>query len=300
MDPQRWLELRVRVPDEHVEAAVEALLALGGRAVWEEDAWQVTHVADPGEDRAGQLHRRLRQALDCVPDGQVEMETRWQRQEDWAEYWKRGLDVRRVTDRLVVTPTWIEPEIGPGDLVITLDPKMAFGNAEHGTTRGCLRLMDGRVRSGDRLLDVGAGSAILSIAGVLLGAAQVLALEADPLAIPAARENLEVNGVESQVTLRQERVTVEDLRGLEPGDGVMANMETGYLRPLLPGLVAAIRPGGWLLLSGILEDEWEEVRAAVESLGPEFLALDADGEWRSALFQRRRESRGRRSGPLGS
>lgn len=284
MEPRRWLELRVRVPEAWVEAAVESLLEAGGRAVWEEDGWQVTHLADPGEDAVAGVVEGLGRALDAVPPPGPEVETRWQSQEDWAEFWKRGLDARRVTPRLVVTPTWIEPETRPGDLVITLDPKMAFGNAEHGTTRGCLRLLDGRVRAGQRIVDVGSGSAVLAIAAVLLGADHVLALEADPLAIPAARENLEINGVASRVTLRLERVTADDLRALVPRDGVVANMETGYLRPLLSGLVSSVRPGGWLILSGILAREWEGIRTAAETLGLRSEAVDADGEWRSGLF----------------
>jgi ribosomal protein L11 methyltransferase len=284
MNPDRWLELRLRVPDGAGELAVEALLEEGGRAVWEEDGWQVSHLPDPGDDGLEVVVDRVRSGLAGV--GEVEVETRWQRQEDWAEFWKRGLEARRVTDRLVVTPTWIEPEVSQGDLVITLDPKMAFGNAEHGTTRGCMRLMDGLVREGDRLLDVGAGSAILSIAGALFGAAMVEAVEADPLAIPAAEENLEANGVASRVRLRQHAVTAEDLAAMDPFDGVMANLESGFLKPLLPGLARATRPGGWLLLSGILDHEWEEMRDRTTALGLEFATVDADGEWRSLLFRR--------------
>lgn len=284
MNPERWLELRLRVGPDAESLAVEALLEEGGRAVWEEDGWQVTHLPDPGEAGVDGVLARVRDRLGGVEP--VTVETRWQRQEDWAEFWKRGLDARRVTDRLVVTPTWIDPEVREGDLVITLDPKMAFGNAEHGTTRGCMRIMDGLVRPGDRLLDVGAGSAILSIAAVLFGADHVEAVEADPLAIPAAEENLAANGVAHRVHLWQQAVTVEDLSALEPFDGVMANLESGFLKPLLPGLARATRPGGWLLLSGILDYEWEEMRDRTSALGMHFEIVDADGEWRSLLFRR--------------
>lgn len=285
MNPERWLEVRLRHAGCDAEIVVEALLDAGGRAVWEEDGWQVTHLPDPGGPaEVDRVLKRLRTAL--PGDDAVELETSWQRQEDWAEFWKRGLDARRLTHRMVVTPTWIEPDTRPGDLVISLDPKMAFGNAEHGTTRGCLRILDRVVRPGDRLLDVGAGSGILSIAGALLGAESVDALEVDPLAIPAARENLEANGVADTVTLALHHVTAADLRGMEPYDGVMANLESGFLRPLLPGLAAAARHGGWILLSGILEYEWEEMRGQAEALGLHCREVDVDGEWRSGLFRR--------------
>jgi len=289
MSPHRWLELRIRSADADPELLVEALLEAGGRAVWEEDGWQVSHLPDPGE--AEGVAAVLASLAERLPGAEaLEMETRWQRQEDWAEFWKRGLEARRLTERLVVTPTWITPETRPGDLVITLDPKMAFGNAEHGTTRGCLRILDRQVRKGDRLLDVGAGSAILSIAGALLGAGHVDALESDPLAIPAAEENLEVNGVGGRVTLRLQRVTSADLEALDAYDGVVANLETGFLRPLLPGLAAATRPGGWLLMSGILDHEWEGIRRDAEAYGLVFQELDADGEWRSGLFRKEGDS----------
>lgn len=287
MTPERWLELRLRSSGTAPDVLVEALLDSGGRAVWEEDGWQVTHLPDPGEVAAvGRLLEAVTERLPGLDD--LEVETRWQRQEDWAEYWKRGLDARRLTDRLVVTPTWITPETRPGDLVITLDPKMAFGNAEHGTTRGCLRILDRVVGPGERLLDVGAGSAILSIGAALMGAGHVDALEVDPLAIPAARENLEANGVTDIVTLELSRVTGRDLMAMDPYDGVMANLETGFLRPLLDGLVAATRPGGWLLLSGILDHEWEALQGETEARGVTFVEVDADGEWRSGLFRRPR------------
>lgn len=285
MEPERWLELRLRASTVPEDVLVEGLLEFGGRAVWEEEGWQVTHLPDPGEADAGrELLARVAEAFPEADDLQIE--TRWQRQEDWAEFWKRGLEARRLTARLVVTPTWIDPETGPDDIVIALDPKMAFGNAEHGTTRGCLRLLDRTVAEGDRILDVGAGSAILSIAAALMGAERVDAIEADPLAMPAARENLDRNGVSDRVGLELARVGVDDLAARGPYDGVMANIEWGFLRPLLPGLVAALRPGGWLLLSGILDEEWEDACECTEALSPGFELLDADGEWRSGRFRK--------------
>ncbi len=287
MIPERWLEVRVRSETVPPDVLVEGLLDIGGRAVWEEDGWQVTHLRDPGDE--AKVRHFVQGITDHFAGGRghaVEVETRWQAQEDWAELWKRGLDARRVTSRLVVTPSWIEPEGREGDILIVLDPGMAFGNAEHGTTRGCLRILDTVIRAGDRILDVGAGSGILSIAAVLMGAAAAEAVEMDELAVPAARENLTRNGVDGQVRLLRARMTSRDLSGGDPMDGVVANIETGLLRPLLPGLCARVRPGGWLLLSGILDHEWDGLREDVEAEGLVYDRLDGDGEWRSGLFRR--------------
>jgi len=285
---RRWLVLAVRPPDndEQAEAlVVECLIELGGRAVWEEAGRLVTHVAEPDDPIAFLAHAedRLRE----VGGADLELESDWQAHEDWAEIWKRGLAPRRLTPRLIVTPSWETPELQPGDIVITLDPGMAFGNAEHGTTRGCLRLMDDTVSAGDRVLDIGTGSGILAIAAVHLGAREVVGLDGDPLACEASRENLVRNHAMERVTIQESWATVASLEGLGVFDGLVANIESGILRPLLPGIRAAVRPGGWVILSGILGEELDSVLQDAESHDLVRPSVDADGEWRSVLLRRR-------------
>lgn len=283
--PERWLILTARPSvalDDEVSARVgEILMEAGGRAVLEEGGTLVTHVPEPPDPEA--LAGRLRSELE--PLG-LELDTGWQAQEDWAEVWKRGLEPRRVGRALVVSPTWHDPAVQEGDHLIVLDPGMAFGNAEHGTTRGCLRLLEDHLRPGDSVLDVGAGSGILSIAAALLGAQAVLALEADAWAIPTAQENVERNGVADRVEVREAQVDADDLASMEPRQGVIANIEAGILRDLLPGLAGAVAPRGWLLLSGILDHEWEGMASSAEGRGFRVVAVDADGEWRSGLLRR--------------
>ena len=138
---RRWLEVGARSAEgvEDAPLIADALIALGGRAVVDEESWQVTHFAEPEDLEAFQadLSRRLRE-MTGLPA--VTLRFRWQAHEDWAESWKTGLAPRRITDRLVVRPSWTEYEAREGEIVIVLDPGMAFGTAEHGTTRGCLRL----------------------------------------------------------------------------------------------------------------------------------------------------------------
>lgn len=286
-DSRRWLELGVRSPEAgELEALLpEVLVALGGRAVEERDGWYVTHLQEPDapEDFLASARDAFGRALGPVG---VEIETRWIPHEDWAESWKRGLAPRRITPRLVVTTSWLPVDRAPGDIVLTIDPGMAFGTAEHGTTRGCLRLLDGRVAPGERLLDVGAGSGILGIAAAHFGAAEVLAVEGDPLAVEALEENVALNGVSGRVRWEIRWADAEGLAGYGPRDGVVANIESGILRPLLPGFHAALRSGGWLILSGILDKEWDGLRRDAEGAGFRFLAVDEDGEWRSGLFER--------------
>jgi ribosomal protein L11 methyltransferase len=219
-------------------------------------------------------------------DPSLALETTWQEHEEWAETWKRGLVPRRLTPRLVVTPSWETPATEPGDIVITVDPGMAFGNAEHGTTRGCLRLLDRSVAPGARVLDVGAGSGILGVAAALLGASRVLAVEGDPVACEAARENATRNGVAGVVEVMEVWADKASLATLGGFDGVLANIESGVLHRLLPGLAACVRPGGWMILSGVLEPELDALVRAAGSAGLLPEALDADGEWRSVRLRR--------------
>jgi ribosomal protein L11 methyltransferase len=285
--PRRWLELGVRrggAPDLEPLLA-EALVALGGRAVLEAGDLFITHVEEPEELEAF-LHRARGVFAELLGPVPVELTTRWVDHEDWAETWKRGLSPRRIGGCLVVTTTWHPVDPQPGDIVLVIDPGMAFGTAEHGTTRGCLRLLERAVEPGQRVLDVGAGSGILGIAAARLGADGVLALEGDPLATEALAENVALNGVTDLVRWEERWADAALLAGLAPCDGVVANIESGILRSLMSGFAAALRPGGWLILSGILAHEWAGIRAAAEGAGFAFVDLDADGEWRSGLFTR--------------
>jgi ribosomal protein L11 methyltransferase len=162
---------------------------------------------------------------------------------------------------------------------------MAFGNAEHGTTRGCLRLLDQALRPGERVLDVGTGSGVLSIAAALLGAREVVALEGDVIACEVALENLARNGVSNRVSVRETWADADELARMGPFDGVTANIEASTLRALLPGLRGCLAQHGWIILSGLLASETSDLQDAARALGLSPVATDEDGEWRSLLLR---------------
>lgn len=272
---ERWLALTVRGPaGEGAELLPEGLVLLGGRAVEEGPEGYTTYLPPP--PNLPEFLRRARALLlDHARLSELEISWRWQEQRAWDELWKRGLGPRRVTGRILVTPTWKEPRIAPGDVVVRLDPGMAFGTAEHATTRSCLRLMDPVLRTGDRILDVGAGSGILAIAAARLGAASVVTVESDPYACETARANVRANAVEDVVTVLERKAGPTTLSDLKVFDGVLANLETPLLLPLLAPLREVLKPGGWLVLSGIGASE---KGAVLQELGHLGLILDDDDE----------------------
>jgi ribosomal protein L11 methyltransferase len=286
MMPDRWLVLSVRVDDGELRAlAADALLALGGASVLEESDMLTTYLPEPSDPEAALTEARALLS-DALRTPRLELTWRLQENEDWALTWKRGLQPRQVSERIVVKPTWCEWAAVPGQVVIDIDPQMAFGTGEHATTRGCLRLLDRALRSGDRVLDVGSGSAILAIAAARLGAAETIAVEFDPDANLNARENLELNRVEKDVRIIQALADAELLEPMGRFDLILANILSSVIRPLLPSFHAALAgsPEGRLIVSGILRDEHAEVVTDAEAAGFRVVEVDEEEEWWSALL----------------
>ena len=288
VQPDRWLVLTVRVADpELLSLAAEALVARGSWAVEEAEGGVVTYVPEPRD--ADAYVDEVRAALaDELPDAaRPEVSWRWQPNEDWAARWREGLAPRRVTERIVVKPTWTEWRARPGQVVVDIDPEMAFGTGEHATTRGCLRLLDDALRPGDRVLDVGSGSAILAITAAMLGAAQAIAVEYDPDANLNARENLERNGVEGRVCIVEAMADPGLIAGLGRFDLVLANILSGVILPLFPCFREALggSPEGRLIVSGILRSEAPGVMHDAEAVGFRIVRIDEEEEWWSALLR---------------
>ena len=287
IDPARWLVLTVEAPSPvSAELVAEGLLALGGAAVEERGGALVTYILPPDDPEAFAADARER-LVEWADGAQLRVSWAWQADEDWAADWKRGLAPRKLTGRLVVKPTWTEWDATPGEVVIDVDPQMAFGTGEHATTRGCLRLLDSVIRDGDRVLDVGSGSAILAIAAVRLGARGAVAVEYDPDANLNARENLERNGVDGRVEIVEAMADGALLAGLGRFDVVLANILSGIIRPLLPAFRDALggAPDGRLIVSGILQAESPDVVRDAEAAGFRVERVDEEEEWWSALLR---------------
>ena len=284
--PARWLVLEVEAPADEGSTGlcIDLLTALSGRGVEERGGLLLAYF-DRAEGDVEDFVECIRGRLAEAARGtKVSLGVRWQPHEEWEELWRRGLGARRVTERLVVSPTWEEPVLRPGDLLISLDPGIAFGSAEHPTTRGCLRLLEERVRPGHRIADVGTGSGILGIAAALFGAGHVLALEVDPWACAAAEENTRRNGVVERVRVVEASVGAEFLPEEGSFDGIVANIEADPLVGRLGGFRRGICPGGWMILGGILEGESGRVEYVALGAGFRLEATDIEGGWWSGAF----------------
>ncbi len=285
--PDRWLALTVdSISPLASELLVERLLGLGARGVQEVGGRLITHVPAPDDPEAfvSRVQDGLREAtgLEDVP-----LSWHLQDHEDWSVLWRQGLAPRMITERLMVTPSWCSADPPKGVVVVTIDPGMAFGTAEHATTRGSLRLMDRALTPGQRLLDAGCGSGILAICAARLGALDVLAVDVDPYACEAARENADLNGVAMTVGVEEASVKSDWLLERGPFDGVLANIQPIVLVPLLQRFAEVLSPGGWLILSGITAQEWQEVSLCATEVGLHLEDVDEEGEWRSGWFKLR-------------
>jgi ribosomal protein L11 methyltransferase len=276
-----WLVITVETPPDQRDVALAALMDVGADGMEERADGLVLYL--PATDQPAAL-RSVESALASVGDFVVRSELR--PNEDWSRQWKRGLKPRRIGTRLVVTPSWCKPRTRKRDIVLVIDPEMAFGTGEHATTRACLRLLENAVRAGDRVLDVGTGSAILAIAAARLGAVDVLAVEGDIDAIENAGDNVARNFASTQVTIRHAFVDDSFLRAEVPPpfDLIVGNVLSSVLVPLLHAFRASLSAGGRLILSGILAEESGKVIAAASAAGFRLALEDREDEWWSALL----------------
>jgi ribosomal protein L11 methyltransferase len=284
--PDAWLRVTARSPsEEQLGLVAEGLLACGGSAIEERDGDLITWI--PLDDEPAALLQRVRDALRDIAGAEPpQLVGEELPEQDWLALWRAGLGPRRVGARIIVAPTWSEVDAAAGAIVLRIDPQMAFGTGEHASTRGVLRLMQSVVAPGQRLLDVGAGSAILAIAAARLGAAHVLAAESDPEAMPNAGENVVRNEVADRVTLRCELVDERFLHDSGPFHGILANVLSSVLRPLLPAFHRALLPGGWSILAGILVEEAPGMVAAARAAGFDVEAEDVEEQWWGVLLRR--------------
>lgn len=209
-------------------------------------------------------------------------------EQEWRDAWKRHFKVTRITRQVVVVPSWEQHQPAEGEVVIALDPGMAFGTGTHATTRAVLeelQVLADAGRSYSTVLDVGAGTGILAIAAIKWWGASAEAIDNDPVALAACLENAELNQVAG--ALVADKLSLDDARGTYPL--VLANIQAHVLRELRQRLCAAVAPGGTLVLSGILTPQAEALAEEYVAAGLTLVRVRAasdDPQWTVVVLER--------------
>lgn len=271
-DVDGWFEIRISGARER-NSVIAALFAAGSQAVQEVGSDLVTWLA--GNRAAEEVRTALRNA---DPNATVSIVAT--QPQSWNE-WRARVGAHRI-GALTVAPPWLAENLDPAHVVI-IEPAMAFGTGEHATTRGVIRLMQSIPLEGLTVADLGAGSAILSIAAAKLGARSVVAIEIDPDAASNAAENIRANAVADRVHFIEGDAAIL-LPLVAPVDLILANILSSVLVNLLPVMRDSLAADGHAILSGILREERAMMLDAMDAKGWRLLREDTEDEWWSGLI----------------
>ncbi len=297
-----WLEVSVRTDGEGAEAVAEMLRPfayqesvvleqLGDESTADPDALEpfvTVKIYVPEDDDNPALRRRIAEILYHLSRlyPLPEPVFRQLADEDWANAWKEHYRPFRLGRRIVIWPAWLSRESAedsrPDDVVLTLDPGMAFGTGLHPTPQGCLQALEEIVKPGMSVLDAGTGSGILAIAAVKLGASKVAAFDTDALAVRATQDNAARNDALAAIHVwRGELDSVLPETGRAQWDVVVANILAPVIIGLLAenGLLGYVAPEGRLILSGIIEEQASDVAAALTAAGGRVARTITAGDW---------------------
>ena len=284
-----WQELSITIPHEYVEP-ISYLFGRYGKGVSTELAGEGkvllrTYLTTGSRQRMARIDVGIRLVGAIEPIGDLEIR-KLPEDEDWMESWKSHFRILRIGKRLVIKPTWLELDFtaSPDDIVIEIDPGVAFGTGYHPTTDTCLQAMEQHIAPGMTVLDLGTGSGILTIAAIKLGAGLVTALDIDSQAVTAARRNFRRLGINKQVRLGQGSVP-HPTAPAGDFDLAVANISARGVADRCPFILTALKPGALFIASGLLNTQKEEVAAVVEPLGFSLISEWPQEEWTTLLYR---------------
>ena len=296
-----WIEMKIIVPLSEVDAVANFLIEQGANGIVEENQPQSISCSSVSnnvllkvyikKDAAAKKHlTAIKNYLSSLSSltgiSEFSLTTNEIEDEDWNALWKSFFQPLKVTNRIVIKPTWTNYWKRADEIVIELDPGMAFGTGTHQSTRLCLKTIEEIAdslsdKSGCSLLDVGTGSGILAIAAVLLGIPQVVGIDIDYQAVECAKKNAAMNNIADNVTLAD--IPLHKIKGLF--SIIVANILPHTLIDLKSDLLSHLAPCGYLILSGILKEKAGEVVDAFTRDIP-FVRETKEDEWSCLLFQR--------------
>ncbi|PKM83547.1 MAG: 50S ribosomal protein L11 methyltransferase [Firmicutes bacterium HGW-Firmicutes-13] len=329
-----WLEVKVSLKREASEAAANFLIERGSPGISLEDPRAVSTIEEddlinlqvnskdelvsvagyfPLEDSCldpviSELEKFLKNLKKSgIDPGDCLLALKIVKEEDWAHSWKKYYDTVKVTDRLVINPSWINYQPDFNEIVIEMDPGMAFGSGTHPTTMMCLQALDEQDMEGKTVFDLGCGTGILSIAAAKLGAGRVIAVDNDYLAVKVTKENCRLNLVGSVVEVYRGNLPafLWENKELPEGDILLANLSSELIIKIVPDILRLCKNEGIIILSGIIRERLAEVKERVleeglnvfeEGLNKERLdkkglnieEINFEGEWVSLLVKKQK------------
>lgn len=286
-----WKELSLSVPHEFVEP-VSYLFSRYGKGLTTEPEGQGlvtlrTYLPSGSRQRLARIEVGVKLVGSVATVGDL-MVRELPDDEDWQNSWKSHFEILHVGQRLVIKPSWLELDdrraYRPNEIVIELDPGIAFGTGYHPTTHTCLEALEELIRPGMSVLDLGTGSGILSIASIKLGANRVVALDIDSQAVGAARQNFRRLRIQKQISLAQGSVP-HPTAAAESFDLVVANISARGVGDRAPFILATLKTAGYFVASGMLKAQQPEVDAVLEPLGFSMAREWPREEWTTIVYQ---------------
>lgn len=250
------------------------------KAYPKDDEHKVIIYFDDSEESAD-LIAKVRELVEELKNGEsflgrLHVEVKSEDDSLWADRWKEYFRPAKVTEKIVIKPSWEEYEAADGELILEIDPGRAFGTGTHETTSGCLELMEKYMKEGDRVLDVGCGSGILSIGAALLGSSCVYAIDIDPVAVEVTKENVALNGFSDIVRTEEGDLT----KGVDfKADIVAANLMADLVKVLTKDVAVHLEKDGVYISSGILLEKEDDVKQTLDECGFKVIDVIRKGEW---------------------
>jgi len=228
-------------------------------------------------EKISEIEKRLDyvKSLD-LDTGSLEIFKKEVKQENWENEWKKYFNVQKVSNSIVIKPSWEEYTAKEGEKIIDIDPGMAFGTGTHETTRMCINAIEKYMNKGDSLIDIGCGSGILSIAAAHLGAEKVIAVDLDKLAVKVSKENVDLNGFSNIIDVRYGDLTdvIE-----EKADVIVANIIADIIAKLSENIADFMKEGAYFISSGIINDKKDFVITKLKENNFDVIEENNDGEW---------------------
>ncbi|MGE5474478.1 MAG: 50S ribosomal protein L11 methyltransferase [Ignavibacteriales bacterium] len=300
----KWLEISVKTNTNAVDAVSEILTRFGANGVsiedkinidkdfeeinwdyvdesiisYDDNAWvrAYYHESINKDQTIQNIDEALKEAGKYLDIGEYEIQEKLVDEKDWQDEWKKYYKPIKIGKSIIIKPSWEDITINQGEIIVELDPGMAFGTGTHESTRMCIELLEKYIQNGNNLLDIGCGSGILSILGAKLGCSKTFGIDIDSLAVKTSLENFRINNVEN-ISFAQKAV-IDDLDSFNY-DIVVANIVADVITDITPKVINFLKEKGTFIVSGVIKDRREQVVKVLSDNGFEILEIYNMGEW---------------------